>query len=77
LNASTDAELDAAFAVLVRQRAVAVLVAADPFFDTRRDQIIKQRSQRRQGIAGYTSRVHDGKGRTELSQSDILQSGPG
>jgi putative tryptophan/tyrosine transport system substrate-binding protein len=51
LNASTDAELDAAFAVLVRQRAVAVLVAADPFFDTRRDQIIKQRSQRRQGIA--------------------------
>jgi putative ABC transport system substrate-binding protein len=40
LNASTDAELDSAFATLARQRVVAMLVAADPFFDTRRDQII-------------------------------------
>jgi putative tryptophan/tyrosine transport system substrate-binding protein len=35
LNASTDAELDAAFATLARQRVVAMLVAGDPFFDTR------------------------------------------
>jgi putative tryptophan/tyrosine transport system substrate-binding protein len=40
LNASTDAELDAAFATLARQRVVAMLVAGDPFFDTRRDRII-------------------------------------
>jgi putative ABC transport system substrate-binding protein len=40
VNASTDAELDAAFASLVRQRVVAMLVTGDPFFDTRRDQII-------------------------------------
>jgi hypothetical protein len=31
LDASTDAELDAAFATLARQRVVAVLVAGDPF----------------------------------------------
>ena len=47
LNASTDAELDAAFAALLRQRAVAVLVAADPFFDTRRDQIITFAAQQK------------------------------
>src|SRR5436190_23979454 len=32
LNASTDAELDVAFASLERQRVVAMLVASDPFF---------------------------------------------
>ena len=47
LNASTDAELDAAFAALVRQRVVAMLVAADPFFDTRRDQIIAFAAQQK------------------------------
>jgi putative ABC transport system substrate-binding protein len=40
LNASTDSELDAAFATLGNQRAVAMLVTADPFFDTRRDRIV-------------------------------------
>jgi hypothetical protein len=45
LDASTDAELDAAFATLARQRVVAVLVAGDPFFDTRRDQIIALAAQ--------------------------------
>jgi putative tryptophan/tyrosine transport system substrate-binding protein len=40
LNASTDAELDAAFTTPALQHVVAMLVAADPFFDTRRDQII-------------------------------------
>jgi putative ABC transport system substrate-binding protein len=47
LNASTDAELDAAFATLARQRVVALLVAADPFFDTRRDQIITFAAQQK------------------------------
>jgi putative tryptophan/tyrosine transport system substrate-binding protein len=39
-RASTDAELNAAFAAFVQQRVGAVLIAADPYFDTRRDQII-------------------------------------
>ena len=47
LNASTDAELDAAFATLARQRVMAMLVAADPFFDTRRDKIIAFAAQQK------------------------------
>jgi putative ABC transport system substrate-binding protein len=47
LNASTDAELDAALATLVRQRVVAMLVAGDPFFDTRRDHIIAFAAQQK------------------------------
>jgi len=39
-NASTDAEINAAFAALAQQRVAAVLVTGDPFFDTRRNQII-------------------------------------
>jgi ABC transporter substrate binding protein len=39
-KASTDAELDAGFAALVQERADALLVAADPYFDTRRDKIV-------------------------------------
>ena len=38
--ASSDAELDTAFAALAEQRAGALLSGADPFFDTRRDRII-------------------------------------
>ena len=44
-DASTDPELDAAFATLARQRVVAVLVAGDPFFDTRRNQIVALAAQ--------------------------------
>src|SRR5262245_38381128 len=47
LNASSEAELDAAFATLARQRVVAMLVAGDPFFDTRRDQIIAFAAQQK------------------------------
>ena len=39
-QASTDAELDAGFVALVKRRADALLVAADPYFDTRRDRIV-------------------------------------
>ena len=39
-KASTDEELDAAFTALVRERAHALLVAAGPYFDTRRDRIV-------------------------------------
>jgi putative ABC transport system substrate-binding protein len=39
-RASTDDELEAAFALLAREGAGALLVAADPYFDTRRDRIV-------------------------------------
>jgi putative tryptophan/tyrosine transport system substrate-binding protein len=44
--ASNDAELDAAFAALADQNAVALLSGADPFFDTRKDRIIGFTAQR-------------------------------
>jgi putative ABC transport system substrate-binding protein len=47
LEASTEAELDVAFATLARERVVAMLVASDPFFDTRRDQIIAFAAQQK------------------------------
>jgi ABC-type uncharacterized transport system substrate-binding protein len=40
LNVATDAEIDDAFAALAEQRAGALIVGADQFFDTRRDRII-------------------------------------
>src|SRR5262249_53753802 len=40
LEASTKGELDAAFARLVRERDSALVVSADPFFLSRRDQIV-------------------------------------
>jgi putative tryptophan/tyrosine transport system substrate-binding protein len=39
-KASNDAELAAAFAALLRERVGALLVASDPYFDTRRARII-------------------------------------
>jgi len=45
--ASSDEELSAAFALLVRERVNALLVAADPYFDTRRDRIIAFAAQNR------------------------------
>jgi putative ABC transport system substrate-binding protein len=39
-RASTDVELDAAFTALVKERVDALLVAADPYFDVRRERIV-------------------------------------
>ena len=39
-NVSTDEELEAAFAAFASERVGALLVAADPYFDTRREQIV-------------------------------------
>jgi putative ABC transport system substrate-binding protein len=46
-KASNDVELDAAFVSLVAQRVGALLVAADPYFDMRRDRIIALADQNR------------------------------
>jgi putative ABC transport system substrate-binding protein len=46
-RASTDEELDAAFGVLVHERVGALLVAADPYFDTRRDRIVELSARHR------------------------------
>ena len=40
LNAATDADIDAAFATLSRQRIGGLMVGADQFLDTRRDRIV-------------------------------------
>jgi putative tryptophan/tyrosine transport system substrate-binding protein len=40
LNATTDPDIDAAFATLSRQRIGGLMVGADQFFDTRRDRIV-------------------------------------
>jgi hypothetical protein len=47
LNASTDAELDAAFAALRQQHVTAILLIASPFFDTRHDKIITFAAQQK------------------------------
>jgi putative tryptophan/tyrosine transport system substrate-binding protein len=41
VQASTDSELEAAFATLVQQRAGALVVGAEPFFISRRDKLIE------------------------------------
>jgi putative ABC transport system substrate-binding protein len=46
-NASTDAELDAAFAFFIREGTGALLVAGDPFFDSRRERIVALAAQQR------------------------------
>jgi putative ABC transport system substrate-binding protein len=46
-NASTNDELEAAFHSLVRDGVGALLVAADPYFDIRRDRIVAFAAQRR------------------------------
>jgi putative tryptophan/tyrosine transport system substrate-binding protein len=45
LNASTESEIDTAFATFVNLRADGLIVAADPFFDTRREQLVTPAAQ--------------------------------
>jgi putative tryptophan/tyrosine transport system substrate-binding protein len=40
LQASSDREIEAAFETIVQQRIAALVVAGDPFFDTRRDKLV-------------------------------------
>jgi putative ABC transport system substrate-binding protein len=43
-KATTEGEIDAAFAAVAREQPQALLVAADPFFNSRRDQIVAMAS---------------------------------
>jgi putative tryptophan/tyrosine transport system substrate-binding protein len=52
-KAGNDPELDAAFAALLRERVGALLVASDPYFDTRRSRLSP--SLRRTGFRPFTS----------------------
>ena len=57
VNAASDNEVDAAFASLVEQRAVGLLVQSDPFLNSRREKIVSLAS--RHALAGnYPLREH-------------------
>jgi putative tryptophan/tyrosine transport system substrate-binding protein len=47
LDGSSDAKIEAAFAALTPQHVTALLVGADPFFDTRRERLVALASQHR------------------------------
>ena len=47
LKAGTEAEIDAAFAAFVGLQADGLIIAADPFFDTRREQLVTPAAHRR------------------------------
>jgi putative ABC transport system substrate-binding protein len=47
LDGSSDAKIEAAFAALAPQHVTALLVGADPFFDTRRERLVALASQHR------------------------------
>ena len=57
LNASTDLEIDSAFAIIVRERPDVLFVGPDPFLFSRRDQLV-QLAARHAVPATYASREY-------------------
>ena len=85
-KASNDAELDAAFASLLKQQVGALLVAADPYFDTRRNRIIAFAARNRLpaiyhfrefavagGLVSYGPSITDGYRQAGLYAGRILK----
>ncbi len=85
-NAGNDRELEAAFATLVEQRAAAILVTADPFFDTRRDRIVELAVQSKLpamyqfrdyvvagGLASYGISIADGYRQLGIYAGQVLK----
>jgi putative ABC transport system substrate-binding protein len=84
--AKSDAELVSAFETLVRERADALLVSADPFFDTRRERIIAFAAEHRMpavyqfrqyavggGLMSYGVSLPDGYSRVGNYTGQILK----
>jgi putative ABC transport system substrate-binding protein len=85
-NAANDEELEAAFPTLVAQRATALLVTADPFFDTRRDRIVALAAQFRLpaiyqfrdyvvvgGLMSYGTSITDGYRQVGIYTGQVLK----
>jgi putative tryptophan/tyrosine transport system substrate-binding protein len=85
-NAKNEGELDSAFGTLVQERADALLVSSDPFFDTRRDRIIAFAAQHRMpavyqfreyavagGLASYGISLPDGYSQVGIYAGKILK----
>jgi putative ABC transport system substrate-binding protein len=85
-NAKNEEELDLAFATFVQERADALLVSSDPFFDTRRDRIIAFAAQRRMpaiyqfreyavagGLMSYGTSLPDGYRQVGIYAGQILK----
>jgi putative ABC transport system substrate-binding protein len=86
VNARTDEELEQAFKVLMQERAGALLVSADPFFDTRRERIIAFAAQQRMpavyqfreyasegGLMSYGVSLRDGYRQVGIYAGKILK----
>jgi putative ABC transport system substrate-binding protein len=82
---SNDTELDACFSSLIQQHVSAVLVAADPYFDTRRDRIVAFAAQNKLpaiyqfreyavagGLISYGPRITDGYRQAGIYTGQIL-----
>jgi ABC transporter substrate binding protein len=69
LNASTDAELDAAFATLVRRRVVAMLVAADPRHAARSNHCFRGTTEAARNLP--LSRICGGRRADELRREPL------
>jgi putative ABC transport system substrate-binding protein len=85
-KANNDQELSAAFESLAQQRVGAVLVTANPYFDTRREQIISLAAQKRLpafyrfrefavagGLISYGPRITDGYQQAGIYAGQILK----
>ena len=68
---SAASEIESAFASLVRQGANAVLVADDPFFSTRRDEIVAQAGSRAMPTIYYTREFAEAGGLISYGSNPI------
>jgi putative ABC transport system substrate-binding protein len=68
---SAASEIESAFASLVRQGANAVLVADDPFFSTRRDEIVAQAASRAMPTIYYTREFAEAGGLISYGSNPI------